>query len=346
MLDPDDWQREIADAHLWVQMERRSRGLGLWKFVDGVNAMGDERCQMCKDAGFPDVLAHYKAVAAGRSHDGKAQPPLCWDHKNGKVPKRMQPAVTITMCAQCNKQEGKFISYGKLVCGDCVSPAEVEQPQPGFDKSRALALRAEGKTWKQVADELGVKMHVVYSECRKEDVQVKPRPKWEDCLKQIAPIAIGESKMVAYPKGGTRSQMNSIIGQNHITWKWRYSLKDNGDGTVTATKLGLWSEVDGGAIVKQEHKIELSQKETVTTTVETLAHTLGRRVTVYIPKAQPVTQIKLTPELAEAIWKSLTLEKKAELMDVEGMWRDFDDWTRMCVVNKVLLVDTEDNSGA
>jgi hypothetical protein len=49
--------------------------------------MADDRCAMCREAGFPDVLAHYKPVPAGMSHNGKAVPPLCWDHKHGKVPR-------------------------------------------------------------------------------------------------------------------------------------------------------------------------------------------------------------------------------------------------------------------
>jgi hypothetical protein len=53
----------------------------------GRKVVADERCQMCKELGFPDVLAHYKGTPAGMSHNGKAIPALCWDHKNGKVPK-------------------------------------------------------------------------------------------------------------------------------------------------------------------------------------------------------------------------------------------------------------------
>jgi hypothetical protein len=41
---------------------------------------------MCAEAGFPDVLAHYKAVLKGMSHDGKAKPALCYDHAHGKTP--------------------------------------------------------------------------------------------------------------------------------------------------------------------------------------------------------------------------------------------------------------------
>lgn len=49
--------------------------------------MVDERCAECASAGFPNVLAHYKAIPKGMSHDGKATPALCWDHKHGKTPR-------------------------------------------------------------------------------------------------------------------------------------------------------------------------------------------------------------------------------------------------------------------
>lgn len=49
--------------------------------------MAEERCTLCREAGFPNVLAHFKGVSAGMSTTGKAEPPLCWDHKHGKVPR-------------------------------------------------------------------------------------------------------------------------------------------------------------------------------------------------------------------------------------------------------------------
>ena len=77
--------RLIVEAHCDAQRIRRAKGLPPWDFGDGT-AMGDERCAMCKDAGFPNVLAHYKAIPAGMSHNGHAIPPLCFDHKHGRVP--------------------------------------------------------------------------------------------------------------------------------------------------------------------------------------------------------------------------------------------------------------------
>ena len=51
---------------------------------------------MCRDAGFPNVLAHYKPVPSGMSHNGKAIPALCWDHKHGKVPRHISETPTPT----------------------------------------------------------------------------------------------------------------------------------------------------------------------------------------------------------------------------------------------------------
>jgi hypothetical protein len=51
-----------------------------------------ERCGPCKDEGFPNVLAHFMGVAANRSKDGKAQPPMCWEHHRGLRPTRMPKA--------------------------------------------------------------------------------------------------------------------------------------------------------------------------------------------------------------------------------------------------------------
>lgn len=93
--------------------------------------------------------------------------------------------------------------------------------------------------------------------------------------------------------------------------------------------------------VSIERSVTHSQKMTVSanSNENEFAIELGRRVTVIIPRAQPTTQVRLTPELAQAIWKSLTVQQKYELMDCEGMWNDFDDECRMSVVNKVLLVN-------
>lgn len=60
------------------------------KFLHGVEVVSDERCEMCRDAGFPDILAHYKGVSAGGSNTGKSIPSLCFDHKHGRVPKHLE----------------------------------------------------------------------------------------------------------------------------------------------------------------------------------------------------------------------------------------------------------------
>lgn len=48
--------------------------------------MSELRCGPCRDAGRPDVIAHTRGLTAGQSQTGKAIPPMCWDHKNGKTP--------------------------------------------------------------------------------------------------------------------------------------------------------------------------------------------------------------------------------------------------------------------
>jgi hypothetical protein len=59
--------------------------------------MSDEVCLPCKQAGFANILAHYKGVSKGMSANGKEIPPMCFDHKHGRVPKhiqRVQPQLT------------------------------------------------------------------------------------------------------------------------------------------------------------------------------------------------------------------------------------------------------------
>jgi hypothetical protein len=86
--------------------------------------MTDERCAMCAEAGFPNVLAHYKAIPKGMSHDGKGSPSLCWDHKHGKTPSfvaRTQNNQLETLVEQAHAEiaatkEGKEPAAGD-VCG-------------------------------------------------------------------------------------------------------------------------------------------------------------------------------------------------------------------------------------
>jgi len=85
-----------------------------------------------------------------------------------------------------------------------------------------------------------------------------------------------------------------------------------------------------------EHSVTQTRKETVT--VSEHAHEISRKVSIIVPKAQPVTQVELTPQIAQLIWKSLTVQQKYDLMDCEGMWNDLDDEFRMSVINKTLLV--------
>ena len=47
---------------------------------------GNEVCGPCKDAGFPNIIATYKAVRAGMSHDGRDHPAMCYSHRMGVTP--------------------------------------------------------------------------------------------------------------------------------------------------------------------------------------------------------------------------------------------------------------------
>lgn len=80
----------ISQAHSDINEFREKRGLNHWNFKEARMAnLSDDRCKMCADAGFPDILAHYKAVPKGMSHDGKGKPALCWDHAHGKIPRHI-----------------------------------------------------------------------------------------------------------------------------------------------------------------------------------------------------------------------------------------------------------------
>lgn len=239
----------------------------------------DEVCVPCKEAGFNNILAHYKGTPAGMSHNGKAIPPMCYDHKNGKVPKHFPQPVAV-------EAKPAYEVFTR------------KKPDPEIDIEKALALRQAGKTWKEVSEELGVDYNKVYVACRARDTQVKPRPKWEECLKAIAPIAMGASKTVTYPPGGNRSQMNSIIGSNKITWTWRFSLKDNGDGTVTATKIGLWSAVDGKNAAQDEEAeaedmaAEPIQKSRNSEDVKNIAPAKGNKSAPWVDQIKTMLALK------------------------------------------------------
>lgn len=162
--------------------------------MHGRTVLTDERCQMCKEAGFPDVLAHYKAIPRGMSHDGQAHPALCYDHKNGKVPKFIQkkideaepvearvdkpedePEQDLCDCGKPWKHPGRCLGT-KVVeaeggLGRVVVPAssyEVFDPNlKEIDTVAALKLREEGMSWSEVAGEMGLPQHRVYHACRK-----------------------------------------------------------------------------------------------------------------------------------------------------------------------------------
>jgi hypothetical protein len=85
-----------------------------------------------------------------------------------------------------------------------------------------------------------------------------------------------------------------------------------------------------------EHSVTQTRKETVT--VSEQPHEMTRKVTIIVPKAQPMSQVKLTPEIAQAVWKSLSVQQKYDLMDIEDLWNEYDDDLRMMTIHKILLV--------
>lgn len=241
--------------------------------------MIEPRCQSCKEAGFPDVLAHYKSISAGQSRDGKSRPALCWDHYHGKIPRfvmsvqenslekliedthkeisdRTNRGVPVLSnkeqddevnqsIAEIQKKDGrvKFSTLVRKQSMETFNGQNGEEPL-AIDKDKVLLLRDQGKTWVEIAQQLGYSTHRVYQACRKLDPpRLKKKPKWEECLSEIANLRYGQSLVVKLPEGGTRAQMNSIIGINKLTQKWRWSLRDNNDGTVTATKGKPWENL-------------------------------------------------------------------------------------------------------
>ena len=340
--------------------------------------MSDERCQMCKEAGFPDVLAHYKAVPKGSSHDGKAHPPLCWDHKHGKMPRFIQA-----------------LSQSK----------EPPLPNPSDLTTQILSIRESGETWKEISKQTGIPYSKLYHQFRGLDKSPQPKQKgkWSECFEQFCNIPVGETKVVALPEGGTPQQMNSSVGLNKLTQKWYWSLRTKGQppGMVAVTKLGSWEErlvkeraerqreEEDEAEAEAENELENGIKpqssamivpvrttpdakipkiSTTTTTENTqvalaikkttqVAYdqedagvnsgdqdgsnsvVLTRKRNIIIPGAKPTYHVELTPEIAQAVWRSLTKEERYDLLDVDSLWDEgYDDDMRMSTIEKTLLV--------
>src|ERR1700733_9157451 len=127
---PHDFEELIRQAHADANSIRRAQGLKPWDFGD--KPMADERCKMCHDAGFPNVIAHYKGIEKGRSHDGKEHPPLCWDHKHGKTPRHILEA------------NGNSTIVGSSPIEESVSPAAEERcgcGRPVVHRGRCAARR-------------------------------------------------------------------------------------------------------------------------------------------------------------------------------------------------------------
>lgn len=102
--------------------------------------MSDDRCAMCAEAGFPNVLAHYKPVPKGMSHDGKGCPPLCWDHKHGKVPRfilELKGNGLEALVEQAHKEiaedaNTKLTTRARLCACGCGEPMEGYSPRLSF----------------------------------------------------------------------------------------------------------------------------------------------------------------------------------------------------------------------
>lgn len=89
--DGSAWNNIIQDAHNWFDDLRRKKNLKPWDWINRKESdMNSEICKPCADAGFKNIIAAYKGVKAGMSHNGKEIPPMCYDHKNGRVPKYIQ----------------------------------------------------------------------------------------------------------------------------------------------------------------------------------------------------------------------------------------------------------------
>lgn len=147
-------------------------------------------CEPCKDAGFPNVLAHYQAIAKGASHDGKQHPAMCFEHKNGRTPsfiKNTQPQLVQS------------------------APAPVAEPKeerlPTFDVKRAVALYDGGMTWNEVAIELGVAYARVYTKCRllatrKPDTTWSRQPKPKEQIAAQVPEPVEAAVVLPAPAVG------------------------------------------------------------------------------------------------------------------------------------------------
>jgi hypothetical protein len=232
---------------------------------------------MCREAGFLDILAHFKAVSASQSKDGKAHPALCYDHFHGRVPKHIERANGVSLADRL------------LAMNAAPEPPQVEQTE----------LCACGK----------VNHH--RGACRG-----RPRGGWSG--KPQTAIVLAPK-----PKPGDGHFCACGCGTEMFGL---HNYKRGHHPNSTSTKL---------AKVTVERSLTQSTKVTVERGQEI---TLDRRVTILVPHAKPSMQVKLTPELAEAVWASLSLEQKAQVFDMEGLWREYDDDLRMMLVSKVLLL--------
>jgi RNA polymerase sigma-70 factor (ECF subfamily) len=113
-----------------------------------LNDMSD-MCRPCADAGFKNIIAHYKGVPKGQSHDGKEHPPMCFDHKHGKLPKHMQHL-------EDKEVEKPKVNDGRstqMVRSDNNNYTSLTEEQ----KTKIRELHKQGFNNSKIGDKLGIK---------------------------------------------------------------------------------------------------------------------------------------------------------------------------------------------
>ena len=299
-------------------------------------------CALCKEAGFPNIIAHYKPVPAYQSHTGKAIPALCWDHKNGKVPRHIQEA---------NKAAEPLALPSPKSNTEAENEERNQKSLREIDVEKANFMRQSGMSIGDIAKQLNVhywRVQRVLAQSSRGGVKAD---KWGKCLQPLAGLSVGGSMEVALPEKSNLNQLRSILYMRRETMEFRWSVKRvpgrESESCAMVTKLGNFTDAteepqeeereEPLATVSVERSVTHSEKLTVSAP-ETREIALGRRATILLPGAKPQTQLELTPELAQAVWNSLSLEQKAKLIDVDDIFNSFDDDLRMDTVKNVLLV--------
>jgi hypothetical protein len=105
--------------------------------------------------------------------------------------------------------------------------------------------------------------------------------------------------------------------------------------------LGHRGRHRGSQTVSIEKSVTHSEKITVEECPSPIE--IRRKVEIIVPGEQPETQVQLTPEIADAVWKSLSKEQRYDLLDMDDQWDNgYDDDMKMLTINKVLLIHKAD----